>query len=150
MLFLALVVVPAARNMQPRERAALFSSVGLRFRTVGWICIALLIVTGIVNVSYRGTTWESFSSGQFLASDFGRVLALKLGVVVVMLGLSVAHDFVIGPASTRALEREDAAGQREAAILRRRASLLGRLNALLALLVVALAIFLVRGVPWIF
>ena len=147
MLFLALVVAPATREMAPDERGALFDAVGRRFRTIGWTCIALLVVTGAVNMSYRGVTWDRFFSGQLLESDFGRVLVVKLGVVTAMLGLSLAHDFVIGPASVRALERKEPDAPRAAAALRRRASWLGRVNALLALLVVALGVALVRGFP---
>jgi putative copper resistance protein D len=148
MLFLALVVVPVARKLQPAERGVLVGAIGRRFRVVGWACIALLIVTGVVNTSYRGVTWDSIASGRFVASDFGRLLAVKVGLVVVMIVLSAVHDFAIGPASTRALERKDADAAREAAALRRKASWLGRLNAVLALVVVALAVALVRGLPW--
>ena len=147
MLFLAPVTVPVARKLQPAERGALVGAIGRRFRVVGWVCIVLLIATGVINTSYRGVTWESIASGQLLAGDFGRLLTAKLGLVVAMIVLSAVHDFVIGPASTRALERKDPGGIHEAAVLRRRASWLGRLNALLALVVIALAVALVRGLP---
>lgn len=148
MLFLALVMVPVARKLQPAERGMLVGAIGRRFRVIGWVCIALLIVTGVVNASYRGVTWGSIISGQIAVSDFGWLLAVKVGLVVVMIVLSAVHDFAIGPASTRALERKDADAAREAAALRRKASWLGRLNAVLALVVVALAVALVRGLPW--
>jgi copper resistance protein D len=147
MLFLALVIVPVTRGLPPRERSALFHRVGVRFRTVGWACIAVLVVTGAVNMAYRGVTWENVFTAELWASDFGRVLALKLALVVAMLLLSVYHDFVLGPASTRAHAAGDGRPAPEADVLRRRASLLGRANAALALLVVALATLLVRGVP---
>ena len=105
MLFLALVVVPTTRGLPPAERTALFGVVGRRFRTVGWACIAGLIVTGAVNSVYRGVTWEALHSAQFWGSPFGTTLALKLGVVAVMLGLSAYHDFVIGPRSVPVLEQ---------------------------------------------
>jgi uncharacterized membrane protein len=144
MLFLALVIVPVTRGMAPPERARLFEAVGRRFRTVGWVCIGLLIVTGVTNLAFRGVTWESVLSGQLWGTQFGQVLALKLLLILVMLVLSLAHDIYIGPAATRALIGGDkAAGQR----LRRWTSLLGRVSALLALIVVALAVMLVRGVP---
>ncbi len=57
MFFLALAVVPATRTMPRSERATLFGIVGRRFRTVGWICIALLLVTGAINAAYRSITW---------------------------------------------------------------------------------------------
>lgn len=147
MLFLALVVVPAARTLPPAERSALFHLVGPRFRTVGWACIGLLLVTGVVNSAYRGVTWANLFTPELWASDFGRVLALKLGVTTVMLVLSAFHDFVLGPASVRAHEPGEARPSVEALALRKRASWLGRITTLLALVVVALGVMLVRGVP---
>src|SRR6266536_3535166 len=96
MLFLALVVVPTSRGMRPAERAEQRGALGRRFRTVGWACIAVLIVTGLVNSVYRGVTWENLFTAELWGSPFGRTLALKLGVVASMLGLSAYHDFVIG------------------------------------------------------
>jgi putative copper export protein len=155
MLFVALVVVPATRGLPPSERAALFSSVGRRFRTVGWVCIGALLVTGVINAAYRGVTWENLFTTALWGSPFGVTLALKLGVVAIMLGLSAYHDFVIGPRSVRLAARPASSGaavsadRRLAAERARRiASMLGRLEAILALVVLALAIMLVRGVPF--
>ena len=150
MLFLALVVVPTTRGMPPPERAALFGVVGRRFRTVGWVCIGLLIVTGIINSAYRGVTWDNLFSAEMWGSPFGTTLAIKLGVVAIMLALSVYHDFVIGPASVRLGSQVKPDTMKEAQRLRMRASLVARIEAILALVVLALAIMLVRGVPSLF
>jgi putative copper export protein len=163
MFFLALVIVPVTRGLPPAERAALFGSVGRRFRAVGWACIGTLLVTGTINAAYRGVSLENVFTSALWSSPFGATLALKLGVVLVMLGLSVYHDFVIGPRSVRVLERLASASGAitggpaapaarpdllgEAGRLRRQASVIGRLEAILALLVLMLAIMLVRGVP---
>jgi copper resistance protein D len=163
MLFLALVVVPTTRGLAPAERASLFGAVGQRFRTVGWACIGVLIVTGAINSVYRGVTWENLCSATLWGSPFGTTLALKLGVVAVMLALSVYHDFVIGPRSVRLAEaasrhrsglasREEPYDGSDALVesqrTRRLASLIGRLEAILALVVQALANKLVRGTPF--
>lgn len=150
MLFLALVVVPAMRGMPPSERSTLFELVGYRFRTVGWVCISLLLVTGAVNTAYRGVTSDNLFTSELWASEFGRVLALKLGAVAVMLLLSLFHDFVLGPASVRAHRLGERWPSAEAVALRKRASWLGRITTLLALVVVALGVMLVRGVPRLF
>ena len=146
MLFLALVIAPATRHLPPGERAPLFSVIGRRFRVVGWICIGLLIVTGLFNVSARGIGWDDVASGQLAGSDFGRILGLKLLFVAAMLVLSTVHDFVLGPASASGWS--DPAARQRAATLRRKASWFARANAVLALFVIALATALVRGVPW--
>ena len=145
MLFLALVIAPATRHLPPTERAPLFSVVGRRFRLVGWICIALLIATGLANVAYRGVRWDDVLSGRFSGSEFGRVLAIKLALVAVMLLLSLLHDLLLGPASAAA--QHDPALRQHAAALRRRASWVGRVNVVFGVVVVALAVALVRGLP---
>lgn len=147
MLFVALVIVPTTRGMPAPERAALFSAVGLRFRTVGWICIGVLIVTGTINAMYRGVSWANVFTAELWASPFGSTLAMKLAVVTLLLALSLYHDFVIGPASVKATEQATPKGRARSESLRRRASKIGRVEALLALVVLALAIMLVRGVP---
>jgi putative copper resistance protein D len=144
MLFLALVVVPATRAMDPAERGALISALGRRFRVIGWLCIVLLLATGAVNAGYRGVTLGGLFTAPFLESAFGRTLLAKLALVALLILLSVLHDFVIGPRWSRAQRQRDPEAQRLAARLRRRASALGRLNTLLALLIVALAVLLVR------
>lgn len=148
MLFLALVAVPALGPLAGPERARLLAGLGRRFRTVGWIAVALLLVTGLFNSAFRGVTWESLASGRLFESWFGRAFAIKLALVATMLIISVLHDFVVGPASVRALEGADPTTDSDAARLRRQASWLARVNTLLALLVVGLAVALVRGSPW--
>ncbi|MCC7372215.1 MAG: DUF4149 domain-containing protein [Chloroflexi bacterium] len=146
MFFLALVVVPVTRPLPQQQRAMLFGAVGRRFRTVGWVCIGLLLVTGTINAVYRGVSWSNLFSSELWGSPFGTTLALKLGVVALMLALSFYHDFVMGPHSVRVAEAGGAPAESER--LRKTASMLGRLEAILALVVVALAIMLVRGMPF--
>jgi len=147
MLFLALVAIPVLRGLEPRPRAELVARMGERFRPVGWACIVLLVVTGVVNLAYRGVTWESVATGSLWQSPFGQVLAWKLAMVAAMVAVSAWHDFVLGPASTRLARdaRPEDEPAREA--LRRRAAWVGRANAVLALGVLAAAVMLVRGLP---
>ncbi|HEX6062573.1 MAG TPA: DUF4149 domain-containing protein, partial [Longimicrobiales bacterium] len=65
MFFLALVGAPALRTVEsPHLRAQLFKIIGERFRTVGWVCIAVLLITGLLNLHFRGfLSWTMLSSG---------------------------------------------------------------------------------------
>ncbi len=146
MLFLGLVAVPVLRGLPDRQRAELVARMGERFLPVAWTCIALLILTGVVNLAYRGVTWESVVSGRLWQSPFGQVLAWKLGFVAAAVLLSALHDFFLGPASTR-LVRQGNPEARQALRLRRQATWIGRANALFVLVILALAVMLVRGVP---
>lgn len=146
MLFLVLVVVPWLRSRGGGGAATFLRETGVRFRTVGWWCFLVLMVTGTFNLHVRGVGILTLSEGTFWRSDFGRTLAVKLLLVVAVLAVSLIHDFVVGPRATSLLEREPLS--EEATRARRRASMLGRLNLLLGLAIVLCAVMLVRGLPW--
>jgi uncharacterized membrane protein len=142
MFFLAAVGAPVLRRVEPPAlRAELFRLLGEQFRRVGWVAIAVLLVTGVANLHFRGLlTREVWTSAAFWGSGLGRALAWKLAAVTAMVAVSAVHDFVTGPAASR-LE----AGSPAALRARRRASLLARLNALLGLVLVIAAVRLARG-----
>lgn len=147
MVFIALIVVPVIRQQEFRGSASsLIHATGVRFRWVGWTCLILLLLTGAVNLVYRGMEWAHLWSGQFWQLPFGTILGTKALLVLVILFLSVLHDFNIGPRATALWQTNPASP--EAVRLRRQASWIGRVNLLLALLVVALGIMLARGFSW--
>lgn len=142
MFFFALVGAPGLRRIEPPSlRAELFRRLGERFRTAGWIAIVVLLVTGVLNLQFRGMlSARVLGKAGFWATPFGRTLGWKLVAVTGMLAASAAHDFVLGPAASRFEP-----GTIEAEKARRGAMLLARINAVLGLLVVVLAVRLARG-----
>lgn len=142
MLFLGVVGAPVLRQIEPPAlRAALFRDLGLRFRGVGWAAIGVLLVTGVVNLWFRGVLrWDIFSTPHFWATPFGHALAWKLTAVTTMILVSAVHDFILGPAASAAR-----AGTPEALRMRRWAALLARANAFVGLIVVLAAVRLARG-----
>lgn len=146
MFFLILVVVPWLRRGNRAAAGTLLRDTGRRFRTVGWACLVTLLATGSVNLWLRRVRPVDFTRPEWLESPFGRAVLLKLTLFAVVLVLSAAHDFVIGPRATGAMEADP--GGPEALRLRRWASWMGRANALLALALVFLGVVLVRGWPW--
>jgi uncharacterized membrane protein len=124
MFFVALVFVPVARRLDdPALRVRLFHLLGLRFRTVGWIALGLLVATGLANLWMRP---------YLLATTRFQV---KLALVIVAVALSITHDFWIGPR----------AGQPGAdPALRVRASWLARVNVLVVIVITVLGVAL-RG-----
>ncbi|MEW6296287.1 MAG: DUF4149 domain-containing protein [Thermodesulfobacteriota bacterium] len=144
MVFLALVVVPIIRRPEHQRIAVtLISQTGRRLRWVGWGCLIVLLLSGTVNLAYRGFGWADVWNGHLFTGTFGHTLAIKLLCFVLILLLSAVHDFAVGPRATAV--GQAAPGSPEAIRLRRRASWLGRVNLLLALAVVALGVALVRG-----
>lgn len=136
------ILAPVLRDVgDDAARQSLFHRLGTRFRLVGWICIGLLVVTGIGQLHVRGW-WgmETLGSAFFWGTPTGRALAWKLGAVAAMFVIQALHDFWLGPRAGAA-----PAGSEEAGVLRRRAAWLARANALLGLLVVWMAVGLARG-----
>ncbi len=146
MIFLVLVLVPVVRLPEARGVAGLLvHQVGTRYRTVGWVCLALLVLSGIVNLSYRGYGWADLFDGRLWQGPFGHILGGKLLLVAIVLVLSAIHDFRVGPRATALLREKP--GSPEALRARRQASWFGRVNLLLALAIVLLGVMLVRGLP---
>jgi copper resistance protein D len=124
MLFIALVLVPVTRRVgDPALRTRLVQDAGQRFRTVGWIALGLLLLSGLGNLWFRPYL---LGVGRF---------QWKLGLVVLALVLSAVHDFVLGPRAGR--PGADPA-------LRVRASWLARANVVVVVLAVLLGLAL-RG-----
>ena len=135
MFFLGVVGAPMLRRIEPAElRQQLFHGLGVRFRTLGWWAIAVLIVTGVLNLGFRGWfAWEGvLGSRAFWTTAAGHSLAWKLVIVVTMIAVSAVHDFVLGPRAGLA-----APGSAEAWA--------ARVNALAGVALVLVAVRLARG-----
>lgn len=160
MFFLALVGAPVLRRLDdPGLRARLFGALGRRFRSAGWWAIGVLVVTGVINLHFRGLLDGALlSDPAFWSGAYGHALAWKLGAVTAMIVTSALHDFVFGPrASPRAAAGDGTDGApdpgagraasggagRERA--RKVAGWLARINAVLGIVVVLAAVRLARG-----
>lgn len=149
MVCFALVMLPVVRRsgslQQKGDAPEFIYKTGARFRLLSWACLAVLLVTGALNLYYRGITAEMLLDPGFWRAGFGAALRWKLLVVAGVLAVSGVHDFVIGPLAT---ERWRAAPESAAARrLRKTAGWMGRVNLLLALAAVFFAVALVRGWP---
>lgn len=146
MVFFAAVLVPMLRSPKLSDQVgALVHELGVRFRTVGWACLLLLIATGLYNLHHRAML-DDLLTASFWATPFGQTLGIKLVLVGIVLAISGIHDFYVGPRATQLLRQDptDPAAQK----FRKAASRIGRANLLLGLAVVVLAVALVRGNPW--
>lgn len=140
MLFLAVVGAPVLRGIEPPAlRQRLFRELGVRFRSAGWAALALLVVTGVVNLYYRG--WlNALGDAAFWRTATGTALAWKLGAVLAMLLLQGVHDVVVGPRASRV-----SPGSPASLALRSRAALLARASAIVSVIIVLAAVRLARG-----
>ena len=138
MLFLSLVAVPVLRRVEaPLLRRDLFRAMARRFRRLVWICIAVLVPTGIVNVVYSGNATAG--------SPYMTVLHIKLGLVAFLVLMGLLHDFVIGPRAGRALSRDGLPPTGTDLLMVQLASWVGRFNLLLGIVILLLAAALTRS-----
>lgn len=137
--FLGIIAIPSVRRLQPETRSQLVGELGLRFRNIGYTLLAVLIATGIIQSIANGASISNVLDGSFFDTRFGSALANKLIYFALMIGVSITHDFYIGPKSVKLAQ----AGQ-NVDHLRKAASWLARLTAIFALLVVLYAILLSR------
>ena len=68
MIFLPAVLLPAIKNNT--QKIQLIHTVGLKFRTVGWIVLIILLVTGLFNMYFRQV---DFSREGLTVNHFGRM-----------------------------------------------------------------------------
>ena len=142
MLFLAAVGAPVLRKVEPPElRSELFKRLGEQFRSVGWACIVILLVTGAGNLQFRGMLrWELLGDLAFWSTRYGTTLAWKLACVFVMVSVQAVHDFIHGPRASRLTPESP-----EFARARSRAAWLARVNAVVGILLIIVAVKLARG-----
>jgi uncharacterized membrane protein len=145
MFFIGLVMVPVLRDMEPpQKRIEVLSSAAKRFRTLSWIAIPALLITGVLNAMNRGVTLEMISNGSLFHSHFGKILTIKAAVVLIMLILGAIHDFILGPRLTDIMAGTGPGiyDSEKVKTYKVFVSWLARFNALLGISVVALAVML--------
>ena len=145
MVMLALAVGAARRTVAEPERIALFRALGRRFLVAGGIAMLVLIATGTDMADDRLGSW-----GDLTDNGYGERLLAKLVVVALVIGLTLVHSLVQGPALSRlraqALERPD--DQELQRLIRRkaaRAGMVSGLNLLATIAILVLAARLVTG-----
>ena len=89
MFFWSLFSGPALKKIRPAETAERLRTV-MRWRGgLGWPALAVLAVTGLYQMRFRGVTLGMLIDGTLLQSASGRLLAFKLPLVLAMVGYQV-------------------------------------------------------------
>src|SRR5437762_13031026 len=91
MLFLPLVLLPGIKDHPDRKN--LLMATGLKFRFYGYIMLSLLLLTGLVNIYFRGIP---FSWKFFTETHWGRLVSLKIILFISILLVSLVHDLFVG------------------------------------------------------
>ena len=138
MAFLSLVLVPVLKQ-EPfaAQRGLLIKTAAGRFRAVVWGAIAVLLLTGPVLMQQRGIAITDLSA-------WPPVLALKVGLVTVLLLSTLTHDLILGPLVGRLMQLPAEKRTRLDQALVRWSPWVARLSLLLALAVLFAAVSLAR------
>lgn len=136
MLFMAAVMVPAARSvLDPPSRGRFMADIGRRFRPITWACVVVIVLTGVLNIHFR------IAAGVPDLRFFMRTLTAKFLLLIVILALTAFHDVVHAPkaAGAPAGPPQDVAAMRRRMI---RLSWIPRITVLLGLVVILLGLVL--------
>jgi copper resistance protein D len=85
---LVFVAVPVITRLEGEERGRSLKLLGTRWRPIGYGALGVAVVTGLL---LADDDLDGASAG------FGVVLAVKMAAVALMIGMSLLHDFVLGP-----------------------------------------------------
>lgn len=151
-LFIALALIPVMRRFAPPGEPPtlppdLLAMVARRFRVISWVCIALLVATGLYILPTRyGIGFNDFFS---LGGHFVGTLQVKVALVAVVIWLSALHDFIIGPYANRLIGAIQAGEETPGYLpaLRKSVVWIARVNVLLMVLIVVVAVSMTRGTP---
>lgn len=112
---LVFVSVPLAQRLEGPARGAMLRELGLRWRPIGWSALGIAIATGawIAGLEHAFDTTPT---------RFDVVLAVKGGLVGVLVAGAYLHDYVLGPGLARQI-REGKAQSLRPILVR-----IGRLN----------------------
>ena len=134
MLFLPLVLLPGIKDHP--DRSKFLMATGLKFRFYGYIFLAGSLMTGLLNIYFRGI---SFSWELFTKSHYGRLVSLKIILFVSMLFISMMHDILIGKKAIEQLKTGNTSGFK---IIARWT---GRILLLISLLMAYIGVVISRG-----
>jgi putative copper resistance protein D len=133
-IFLALVMVPVARGMEPPAMGLMFlRKAALRFRGISWVLLALLVMSGAGALESRGIGFDRFTEDGFWSMEIGTALGVKIVLVGILLVVSGVHDFILGPRLAAVMQLVPRGQQPPVSVVsaRKRLIMLARLNLLM-------------------
>lgn len=138
MVFLSLILMPVLKQAGfSGERRALFHSLARRFRLLVWASITTLLATGSVLLVSRAGSLSDAATWPF-------VMTLKLALVALLIALTAAHDFWLGPRVAALMQRSPTDRSTAEQRILRFSPWIARLGLILAVVILVLAVAVVR------
>ena len=139
MLFLSMVAVPLLKRSEaPDQAQRWFLVVARRFRTLVWVAIVILVLTGGVLLSQHLTL-------SLPLSEWPSTIIVKLTLVLLLIFTSVAHDRIIGPKVRNIKQQVSEEWTKSDRALVQAAPWIGRITTLLGVAVACVGVVLVRS-----
>jgi len=131
----SLLILPAVqRALKPFEQLAMIEAVQKRLEPIAWFSVALLLVTGLFQLS-ANPHYNGFLS---TSNQWSLAILAKHSLAVVMVVVTALQTWEVFPAIHRFLMRRDSADPQQLARLQRRAVNLLRMNLALGVLILAM------------
>ena len=126
-VFLFVAAVPAVRTVEDAQvRARIMRVLTTRFVYLVWGAMFVLVITGIGNLFEHNLEVDVL-----LDLNYGRILEVKIALVIATVALTALHSFVIGPRLLRL--QESVADEAQIASTRRSSIIISASNLVLAL-----------------
>ena len=132
---ISFLILPAARHSLDLDaQGALIDAIQRRLEPLAWFCLALLVVTGMFQLS----TSPHYNGLLSTSNQWSLAILVKHIMVVVMIVVSALQTWEVLPSIQRAAIRAQKTGDpAELRVLRQRERLLLRVNLLLSILILA-------------
>src|SRR5207302_6206347 len=98
LFYIGVVFLPALRTLRPDQRARVLALGLPEFSAIAIVGALILATTGSLS-----TTIHLTSISQFLTTSYGRTLAIKIEIFLVMVAISAYHAFFLRPRLAHAL-----------------------------------------------
>jgi putative copper export protein len=98
LFYIAVVLIPALRALNARGRARVLALGLPAFSALALVSVTVLAATGGLNATIRLT-----SISQVLTTAYGRTLAVKIELFLLMVGISAYHAFFLRPRLAQSL-----------------------------------------------
>jgi uncharacterized membrane protein len=132
---ISFLILPAARHSLDLDaQGALIDAIQRRLEPLAWFCLALLVVTGMFQLS----TSPHYNGLLSTSNQWSIAILVKHIMVLVMIVVSALQTWEVLPSIQRAAIRAQKTGDpAELRVLRQRERLLLRVNLLLSMLILA-------------
>ena len=127
MIYTNLVLMPSLAAIDPLQKGKLLNALIKRFTILAWGSIIVLLVTGFLDTP-SGMLFN-------ISTFYGKVLALKHALVLIMVVIGVCITFVLGPKMKALAPKPGEKPPSELLKLQKQLSMLGLINMVLGVLV---------------